>query len=440
VKDAWQERQGTVIFAGVSEVSVATWLKVPLPWINEMKKSLLGLVPLAIAGSALAQSSVTLFGVVDAGISVINNKSQDRRRPTFADPLYVNRGSVTVSKTELQPSGYNTSRIGFRGTEDLGGGLAASFWLESPLANDDGSSAITFSRRSTVSLSGGFGEVRLGRDYTPSFWNDAIYDPFAVGGIGVNLIISALLINPAGGATGFGGNTTPIRASNSIGYFLPPNIGGFYGQVMYGFNEQTKYAPAATSPTAANTSRAGRYIGGRFGYAKGPLDLSVAYGDQTTGDQYFQGVTDYVKTANAGVSYDFGSIKVMGEISRSKNTRSYSAPTASPAPDVDLNGYLIGFTLPIGASQIVASYARMKYDRNTPLIPGHGDASTQKLALGYIYNLSKRTALYAVLARVNNRNGAAVQVLSAGGAGYVTNGVFTPRSSTGYDFGIRHAF
>src|ERR1700757_4650274 len=95
-----------------------------------MKKSLLALAALAalgMAGVASAQSSVTLFGVVDAAVSAYSNKSQ----PPAGN-------SVTTSQTALTNSGYNSSRLGFRGTEDLGGGLAASFWLEAALNNDDG--------------------------------------------------------------------------------------------------------------------------------------------------------------------------------------------------------------------------------------------------------------------------------------------------------------
>ena len=134
-----------------------------------MKKSLIALAVLAAAGAASAQSSVTLFGVVDA-------------------TLAFGSGSV-ADRTQLTNSGYNSSRLGFRGTEDLGGGMSASFWLEAGVNNDDGTGAahqhqqpgyrrrpcrhdggqgLTFNRRSTVSLAGGWGELRLGRDYTPA--------------------------------------------------------------------------------------------------------------------------------------------------------------------------------------------------------------------------------------------------------------------------------
>src|SRR3981189_3216121 len=92
-----------------------------------MKKSLVALAALAVAGVASAQSSVTLFGVVDAAVSSYTNKS---------DTVF--GGSIKTSQTALTNSGYNSSRLGFRGTEDLGGGLAASFWLEAGIGNDDG--------------------------------------------------------------------------------------------------------------------------------------------------------------------------------------------------------------------------------------------------------------------------------------------------------------
>jgi len=393
--------------------------------------------------------------VVDASISSYSNSTRDLKPTVLANnfrvPTYTNQGSVKVSRTALANSGYNTSRLGFRGTEDLGGGLAASFWLEAPISNDDGATGVsTFSRRSTASLSGGFGEIRLGRDYTPTFWNDTVFDPFGTNGVGSNLINTANGYNVAtGGAKdtgGFGGNQNYSRASNSIGYFLPPNLGGFYGQVMYAFHENDKYSGGQFTPadSATSKSRAGRYIGGRVGYANGPLDIAVAYGNSTVGDQFYAGTTDSVKTFNLGASYDFGPAKLFGELSRAKNSRDYAIrPLADARPDVDLTGYLIGVTVPVGAGLIRASYSAVKYDRNLPFdyfTPANNlDPKANKLAIGYVHNLSKRTALYATVARVSNKNNAA---LSVGGPAFykVTGNVFTPKTSTGYDFGIRHAF
>jgi predicted porin len=130
-----------------------------------MKKSLIALAVLAASGAAMAQSSVTLFGVVDATVRYVD-------------------GGTSGNIWSLTNSGYNSSRLGFRGTEDLGGGLSASFWLEAGVNNDNGTGSatstnntvagsasantgtqgLTFNRRSTVSLAGSWGELRLGRD------------------------------------------------------------------------------------------------------------------------------------------------------------------------------------------------------------------------------------------------------------------------------------
>ncbi|MDP9895156.1 putative porin [Variovorax boronicumulans] len=415
-----------------------------------MKKSLVALAALAVAGVASAQSSVTLFGVVDASISGYSSTSRDLNGATFLNPFYVNKGSVKASRRELANGAYNSSRLGFRGTEDLGGGLAASFWLEAPITNDDGQTGVsTFARRSTVSLSGGFGELRLGRDYTATFWNDTVFDPFGTNGVGTNLIFTAnagfnafngTAATPVVGVPSVTGSNY-VRTSNSIGYFLPPNLGGFYGQLQYAFSEKTKYSPGLATPDVANNSRQGRYVGGRFGYANGPLDVAIAYGSSTIGDQYYVGTTNKVNTLNLGASYDFGPVKLFGEVSRAKNKLDYETePFLGGRPDIDLTGYLLGVTVPVGAGLIRASYSAVKYDNNQQEVlfqPRIADPKANKLAIGYVHNLSKRTALYATIARVSNKNGAA---LTVGGPSFVTSGGFTPKTSTGYDFGIRHAF
>jgi predicted porin len=385
-----------------------------------MKKILAAIAALATAGWASAQSSVTLFGVVDAGVSYQSATSRDATTGL----------SSKQSKWSLANSGYNSSRIGFRGTEDLGGGLAASFWLESPITNDDGATGIaTFNRRSTVSLSGGFGELRLGRDYTPTFWNDTVFDPFGTNGSGTNVISS---VSASSGLA----NTNYVRASNSIGYFLPPNLGGFYGQIQYGLHENTDTSTAVD--TASTNSNAGRSVGGRFGWANGPLDIALSLGESIAVDT--AALTRKVRTANLGASYDFGPVKLFGELSSVRN----GFETALASTHDSYNGYLLGATVPVGAGLIRASYSEVRYNEGAQGLVGE-DPRVRKLALGYVHNLSKRTALYATVARVNNRNDAAYtgSLSSAITTGYGSSGVsYTglPRSSTGYDFGIRHAF
>lgn len=380
-----------------------------------MKKSLVALAVLAAAGAASAQSSVTLFGIVDAGIAYSDAKTD-----------LVGGGSAKSKQYGMMNSGYNSSRLGFRGTEDLGGGLAAGFWLEAPLGNDSGtiSNANFFNRRSTVSLSGGFGEIRLGRDFTPTFWNDTTFDPFGTNGVGTNVI------NVAHNGAIFGVDGNYTRSSNSVGYFLPPNLGGFYGQVMYGFDENV-------SSNTGFQSQQGRYTGGRFGYANGPLDIAVAYGQNKAVDTL--ATETKVKTANLGASYDLGVVKLFGELSQVRANTETIVGTTKPK----VNGWLLGATAPVGPGLIRASVGQARYSFEGP----GDDPRATKFALGYVHNLSKRTALYATVAHTSNKDGSAlVSAPSNGlnGVGFATGTAATAgneaKGSNGYEFGIRHSF
>jgi predicted porin len=348
-----------------------------------MKKSLIALAVLAASGAAMAQSSVTLFGIVDA---------------TYA----YGSGSV-ADRSRLTNSGYNGSRLGFRGVEDLGGGMSASFWLEAGLNNDDGTGGVTntnnqaatstggglvFNRRSTVSLNGGFGEIRLGRDYTPQFWNLTVFDPYGTNGVGTTQTLNSSL-----------GGPTIVRASNAIGYFLPGNLGGFYGQVQYYMGENLN--------NAAN-EKDGNGLAMRAGYANGPINAAIAFAET----KY---LTGNIKTWNLGGQYDLGMAKIMGHYSEDKISGGN-----------DGKGFLIGGLIPVGAGEIRLAYSTYKITTSA------ADPRTDKLALGYVHNLSKRTALYATYAHVNNKNGAAKSL-----NGSVTG---VNENSNGYDFGIRHSF
>jgi len=408
-----------------------------------MKKLMLALSALAAAGTAAAQSSVTVFGVIDAGVSHYSTKSTSYG---FTLPR-----QVTQSQTVLSPSGYASSRLGFRGTEDLGDGLAASFWLEAPLANDTGGGIANFGRRSTVSLSGPFGELRLGRDYTASFWNDGVFDPFSVNGVGTNLIavvnsnLAASRALATGGLLGGGlsaGTDSYLRTSNAISYFLPPGLAGVYGQVQYAFHENVD-----TSTVPGSPSRRGRYAGGRLGWTNGKADVALGYGESTLASTDPGG--EKIKSLNLGGAYDFGVAKVFGEWSRVRDVRD-GATFFAPGRTDRYDGLMAGVNVPVGAGIIRASLARVNY-RNGNGLPG-GDASVNKLALGYVHNLSRRTALYATVARIgihdghNNPTvmGVTPLVLSLPAifpqAAYITTGGMEPRRAVGYDLGIRHAF
>lgn len=354
-----------------------------------MKKSLLALAALtAFAGAASAQSSVTLFGIVDAGFG------------------RVSAGGKSV--TGLAHSGLASSRLGFRGVEDLGGGLRAGFWLEGQLTNEDGNAAgFNFQRRSTVSLLGGFGEIRLGRDYSPHFWNTTVYDPFGTNGFGQSMTPG--MIGAAGAAAGVAATTAgvnAVRTNNSISYFTPA-MGGFNAQVMMGFGEQFSNAP--------NKGQANLF-GFRVGYAAGPLSIHYAYGNSKGAS----GASN-VKYNNIGGSYAMGTFRPM-----------FQWATEKAGTGAKVQAILLGAVVTMGQGEFRAAWS--DYD-----VKGTGVNANDwnKLSLGYGYNMSKRTQLYGTYARVSN-DGAQNRSVASGG---LTAGAASPGgSSTGYMVGVRHAF
>ncbi|MDQ0016766.1 putative porin [Variovorax boronicumulans] len=429
-----------------------------------MRSAFVATALLSSAAAASAQSSVTLFGVLDAAVSHYSARSEFYNDTGRIVPSPANGNAITRTQTVLSNSANSNSRLGFRGTEDLGGGLAASFWLESPVANDSGAGGLTnFSRRSTVSLSGGFGEIRLGRDFTPTFWNDSIFSPFSTIGVGANVVstVGTNLAIARGPGSSVAASDNYLRSSNSIGYFLPPTLGGFYGQLQYALHENVAQSGLPGSPT-----RKGQFAGGRFGYASGPLDIAVAYGQSTAADVTAvntlgfptgAGVNEKIKTFNLGASYNFGILKVYGELSQVKDQSTTTAPSGLGGllvalDDDKYNGGLVGLTVPVGPGLIKAAYSRVKFDNDlgplaTPFTPRR-DASVSKFAIGYEHNLSKRTALYATVAWIRAKdaqNNAAIIGATTGTAPYLSTGAvgssgYAPSRSMGYDFGVRHAF
>jgi len=365
-----------------------------------MKKSLIALAVMAASGAAMAQSSVTIWGLVDLGVT---------------------RGSGSIAdKTAMTASNQASSQLGFRGTEDLGGGMAAHFWFESQFDFDSGNSrasstnnqatgtsaatagtqGLTFSRRSTVSVTGGFGEIRLGRDYTPQFWNLTAYDPFGTNGIGTNLMLpSAVTVGSGGGTTG-----PTVRASNSITYLYNHGKNDTYAAGNAGLHAAVQMYMGENASNVANNNDGNGY-GIRVGYNAGPLSLAVATGKTT----YLAG---NATMTNIGASYNLGVATVMAQVSRDE------------LGTVKGDGYLIGATAPMGAGLIKASYSTYKNKAT--------GAEPSKFALGYIHNLSKRTSLYGHYANVSNKGGSSTAV---GGATTAANA-----SSNAYEVGVRHSF
>jgi predicted porin len=433
-----------------------------------MRKFASALSLMGLGLSASAQSSITISGIVDTAISHFDVESSFVPR-TLADYSRVGSRTTRQNQNVVASGGLNTSRLAFRGMEDLGGGLAAGFWLESALAMDTGGTTLAFLRRSTVSLYGDFGEVRLGRHFVPTYFNDYIFDPWGNSGVAASAIYAVRAnlqtvrsgITPVAqpGVQSLGGSTTgtglgasatdgALRASNSIGYFLPNTLGGFYGHFMYAL-------PEAVSIDDTFTGNRGKYVGGRFGWTGGPADVAASYGVSTTSNSL--SYTEKLKTMNLGASYDFGVVKMMGELSRTIDdvTSVSSSPLTSGLRSDRYDGVLVGANIPVGPGVIKASYSRVKYKKDpgtfvaTSAYDTSGNASVDKLALGYVHYLSKRTQLYATIARVKvkeGQNNQSVMGVAVNNSAFQYSGQgaiaspWAPRKSTGYEIGISHSF
>lgn len=318
---------------------------------------------------ALCQSSVTIFGTVD--LNITRAKAGD------------------VTATLVDNAGRVNSRLGFRGTEDLGGGLAASFWLESALSPDTGGTSLFFGRRSTLSLSGkNWGEIRVGRDFVPTFWNISSFTPFGTLGVaGASNII-------LGWPNGYANATTAVRASNSIAYHLPQTDSGVYGQANYAFGEGVDGA---------------RYSGARIGWASGPANVAVAYGSTPTqGAKY--------KTWTVGGTYEMKPFKLFANYHKQQRLRDSQANAT------------LGVSVAAGAGQFLASVAQSNRSG-----PGVSNDDARQYGIGYVYTLSKRTDLYGSYSTIKNEG--AASFTTAGSPGGVAG-----RSSSGVQVGVTHRF
>ncbi|MDY0744359.1 porin [Paucibacter sp. R3-3] len=361
-----------------------------------MKKSIVALAVLSsVAGMASAQSSVTLFGVIDLATRYTKSNGE--------------------SKMNLSKDGLASSRLGVRGVEDLGGGLKAGFWLEGGLNADTGAAGANvgstgaaktttstfWNRRSTVSLSGDFGEVRLGRDKTATQLLMDDFDPYGDVGQGAMYNTYSVLGSENGQAFG---DSTQNRNNNQIIYIAPGNLGGFYGQLNVAAGEGAGVAGAGGQ----------KQVSGRVGYK---LDaLHVAGGlNQTTID----GAPEKLKLGTIAGSYDFGMVKPAVIYTQVK----YGS--------LKQDNWTIAATAPVGPGLILASYTNSKFN-DTARVAGLGDKADH-YSVGYVYNLSKRTALYGNVSEIKNKGASAFALADAYNP--VKNG-----SSGSVDVGIKHAF
>lgn len=356
-----------------------------------MKKSLLALAALGtIAGATSAQTNVTIYGIVDNGLvhesgAVANSTNAAAK---IAPGASVNKVTGSI--------GYG-SRLGFKGTEDLGGGLSAFFQIENGFQADTGTigqGGLLFGRQAFVGLgSATLGSVSLGRQYSGFDGVVAGIDPFGSGmsGRGSNLL-----------ANGYNG-----RVSNSVVYNTPL-LGGFKADVQYGFGE-----------VAGNTAD-GRFFGGSVNYVNGPLVVRAAHSNQNNTAAFGGGL----KNSILGAIYNFGMFKLHAAYTINKGTAPALVLNSGPTGRVDSNDAQIGVTVPFGSGNFLASYVR----KNDKLLANQ-DAS--QIGVGYVYNLSKRTDIMASYGHIRNKNGAVYTANTA-----IENGI----GNTSYSLGLLHRF
>ena len=305
-----------------------------------MKKSLIAVAALAVVSAASAQSSLNVYGIAD----VVIHKDDVRAEPS--------------KPTKMTSGGVSGSRLGFKGTEDLGGGLKAGFNFEQGLSLGDGSistaGAGDFGRAAWMNLSGGFGDLRLGRSLTPSFYGIAAWELTGTANYSV-----------VGSQFGF----LNTRSSAQLMY-TSPSMAGFsvsFAHVLKGNNVVGAVAATATSPAIAGVERARNNLNAI--YRNGPIVVAFAY--------------DKVQDAEAGKSlggsYDFGGFKLAGSV-------------------MDPSGVAKGFTLG-GSTTMGPVTLTLDVARDT-------EAKDTDLLVEAKYALSKRTNLTAYTAKTEGAKAA----------------------------------
>lgn len=346
------------------------------------------------AGSAVAQSAgPTIYGTADAGITRVNN-------------------IAGASRTSLDSGIWQSSRIGFRGTEDLGSGRSALFVLEGGFSIDSGAGAsagaFAFNRQSFVGLAGEWGTVTLGRQYDFLYVN--------VLPVGAEFFAGGLVSGTAGGPGGTAGATNLLdvhfggaRYDNSVKWvkaFGPVTVG-----LMHGLGQE--------APNAADTKSINSAL---LSYRSGPLAIGLGW----TKDDYSAAASGNTANEVIGLKgrYDAGRFTFLANYAdaRSRNSRATNRPLElavayRPLPELNVG-------LALGRAQATNA-------------AGAGTQMRQ-VTLGATYNLSRRTALY-VMAATNRSGNTAVYrgfVGGPGGAPAPANGA----SQSVMKVGVTHTF
>lgn len=325
-----------------------------------MKKAkvVAGLIACTLTGGVAAQTNITVSGLVDIFAGSLQKSGEAARKGV------VNSGGMT------------TSWWGFRGNEDLGGGLRAEFALTGFFRGDTGEIGRfggdnLFSRDANVGIAGGFGKVQLGRALAPNFLPTVLFNPF-----GDSFTFSPLVMhaNTPTGAAWPASNAGDTGWSNQVIY-SSPKIGGATMNLHYQFGEM---------PGSTETNN----VGVNLLYFNGPVGLTAFYHDVEMGNPN-PGTTPLAnaqKTAFVGGSYNFTTAKVFATYQRNRNDA-----VASTQESTD-KLYSVGLSAPVGQGSVLLAYASTK--RSGTLVGTERKRDT--LSVGYDYLFSKRTDLYTV--------------------------------------------
>lgn len=318
------------------------------------------LIALAVAGlvaaPAFAQSNVTMYGRLDYGYL---NSSTDMKIGGV-------KSSEDLTSTGFGTGALTTSRLGFKGSEDLGNGLKAFFQLELQIADTSAFGTDTGAnlgdsfdtRLSLVGLSGAFGSVALGRQYT------AVETAWGIGAAGA--------INNAVGALYTSGMKQNNTRSDELITYTSPAMSGVKVAVQYGKGE--------TDTTATATDASQKEMGFSATYGNGPLNVSLGYSKES--GEAAGADTNNAKQIVLGANYDFGVVKLFGTYMNGSN---------DDAGIDKVKGWELGLNAPVGPVVLVASY----YDGKTETT-ANVDADRNGYQLGVLYPLSKRTIVYGL--------------------------------------------
>jgi predicted porin len=345
-----------------------------------MKKTFVIIAALATVGAAFAQSSVTLYGRIDASIGSQRTTVGGATRAAVAatGPAVVAADGTVGPTTKATAYGdkgtqilagqHTGNRWGMRGTEDLGGGLKANFTLESGFSVDDGSSGqggLLFGRTAKVGLSGGFGSIDVGRQYDIVDTMYANYDALGSSGYSAN---GALAGNGDAAHNGAVGDTI-IRQNNAVIYSTP-SMGGLSAAAMW--------APGENKAAGAS---AGSNYGLMVNYGNGPFAIGGGYqSNKATGAT--AATTHYI----LGASYDLGVAKLFAQYDAGK-----AKSVVAAGGKYEDKGYSLGVSVPVGAARLQAAWAKEDTDDR------FGTKVQKNTAFGLMaqYDLSKRTYVYA---------------------------------------------